>query len=206
MKFLATSLLTAFLVTYVVPVQSQQTDDQTVIPAEEYAVYAAVIGDMFAGEKVSFDSQTKVKTLVIVDRTVNNFFVAIAKEDEGSRMKKQFPSVSQETIDDYAAKNAKSHQLTKSFDLKLKYTLVPKEKIEQIFSSGLDGWGKFYKQFPDSGGYIGLSRAGLNSSGNQAIVYLEHSCGGLCGTGHYLLLVKNEQGWIVQNKFMAWIS
>ena len=54
-------------------------------------------------------------------------------------MKQQFTSISQETIDDYAAKNAKSHQLTNSFDLKLKYTLAPKEKIEQIFRSGLSG-------------------------------------------------------------------
>src|SRR5215470_8217710 len=121
-------------------------------------------------------------------------------------MKQEFPSISQETIDDYVAKNAKSHQLTKSFDLKLKYTFIPKEKIEQIFKNGLDGWSEFYRQFPDSGGLIALSRAGLDSSGNQALVYMRHSCGGLCGTGHYMLLVKNEQQWVVQKKFMTWIS
>jgi len=88
----------------------------------------------------------------------------------------------------------------------LKYTLIPNEKIEQIFKNGLDGWSEFYRQFPDSGGLIALSRAGLDSSGNQALVYMRHSCGGLCGTGHYMLLVKNEQRWVVQKKFMAWIS
>src|SRR5262249_35928270 len=205
MKFLATSLITALLVTYAVPVRSQQSGDQPDIPAEEYAIYAAVIGHMFAGDKVSSDSQAPVKTLVIKDCTVRNDFVSIANVDEGSRMKQEFPSISQETIDDYVAKNAKSHQLTKSFDLRLKYTLTPKEKIDQIFKSG-GWWDEFYRQFPNSNGLIGLSRAGFNSSGNQALVYIEHDCGGLCGKGHYLLLEKIDQKWGVQKKFMAWIS
>src|SRR5262245_43172934 len=206
MHFLVTFLITALLAAYAAPVQPQQTGDQSNILAEEYAIYAAVIGDIFAGDKVSFDSQTKVKMLVIEDRTVRNVYIAIRGENDWSRMKGQFTSLSQETIDDYVKKNAKTHQLTNSFDLKLKYIITPREEIERIFKSGLDGWGEFYKKFPDSGGYIGLSRAGINPGGNQAFVYMQHSCGGLCGSGHYLLLVKNDRGWVVQNKFMAWIS
>jgi len=205
MKFLATSLITALLMTYVVPVQLRQAGDQSDIPAEEYAIYAAVINDMFAGDKVSFNSQVPVKTLVIKDWTASNAIAAIAKDDEGSRMKQQFTSISPETIDDYVAKNAKSYQLTKSFDLKLEYILITKEKIEQIFKSP-GWWDEFYRQFPNSNGFIGLSRAGLNSGGNQALVYMEHGCGGLCGTGHYFLLVKNDRGWVVQKKVMSWIS
>jgi hypothetical protein len=207
MKFFMTALTSALLLAGVVQVQSQQAGDQSNIPAEEYAIYAAVIDDMFASDKVSSDSQSKVKLLVIEDRTVNNKFGNFRGEEEGKRVKQEFSSIiSQETIDDYLAKNAKSHQLTKSFDLKLKYTLIQKEKIEQIFKSGLDGWGEFYRQFPYSGGLIALSRAGLDSSGNQALVYIEHGCGGLCGSGHYMLLVKNGLRWTVQKKFMAWIS
>ena len=130
MKFLVMSLIAALLATYVVPVQSQQAGDQPVISSEEYAIYAAVIGHMFAGDKVSFGSQAPVKMLVIEDWTVSDGFVSIAKQDGGSRMKQEFTSISQGTIDDFVAKNEKSHQLTKSFDLKLKYTLAPKEKIE----------------------------------------------------------------------------
>ena len=108
-------------------------------------------------------------------------------------------------IDDFVTKNAKPHKLTKSFDLKLKYILTPKEKIEEVFNSP-GQWNEFYRQFPNSNGLIGLSRAGFNSSGNQALVYIEHNCRGLCGTGHYLLLAKIDQRWGVQKKFMAWIS
>lgn len=109
-------------------------------------------------------------------------------------------------LSEFGKKSITSDQLTKSLDLKLKYTLTPKEKIEQIFKSGLDGWDEFYRQFPDSNGLVGLSRAGINSRGDQAFVYMAHQCGGLCGSGHYLLLVKKNKEWIVQKKFMAWVS
>ena len=74
MKFLVTSLVTALLMTYAVAVQSQQAGDQSGIPAEEYAIYAAVIGNIFAGNKATFNSQPTFKLLVIEDWTVKNFF------------------------------------------------------------------------------------------------------------------------------------
>jgi len=35
---------------------------------------------------------------------------------------------------------------------------------------------------------------------------LTHLDGGLCGSGTYMLLVKNKQRWIVKKKFTAWVS
>ena len=141
--------------------------------------------------KVSSDSQSEVNPLVIDDRTVKNYFAAMTGKDEGKILKQEFSSIiSQETIDDFVAKNAKSYQLTKSFNLKLEYVLIPKEKLESS----------------DSGGLIALSRAGFDSSGNQALVYIDYGCGGLCGSGTYMLPVKNKQRWVVKKKFMAWVS
>jgi len=205
MKFLVVLLVPALLVTSVSLVRPRQASDQPGIPAEEYAVYAAVIGNMFAGDIVTFDTQAKVKILVIEDRTVSAVDDGFAGENEVEELKQGFsPIISQETIDDYVAKNAKSHQLLRSLDLKLKYTLIPKEKIKEIFD-GLPS-SEFYRQFPDSGGYIALSRVGFNTSSDQAFVYMRHTCGGLCGSGHYLALVKKNREWVVQKKFRPWIS
>jgi len=55
MKFLIAFFVPALLVISIGLVRSRQAGDQSVIPAEEYAVYAAVIGDMFAGDKGAFD-------------------------------------------------------------------------------------------------------------------------------------------------------
>jgi len=204
MKFIVAALVSALLVTSACRTQSRQAGDQSNISAEEYAIYAAVIGDMFAGDRVTFDTQSKVKILVIEDKTVSEHFDSAAGENESERLKQIFsPPISQEIIDDFVAKNAKSWQLTNSLDLKLKYTLIPKEKIKPITGDPSD---EFYRQFPDSGGYIALSRVGLNASGDQALAYMQHVCGGLCGTGHYILLLKKNGKWGVQEKFRAWIS
>jgi len=204
MKFIVAALVSALLVTSACRTQSRQAGDQSNISAEEYAIYAAVIGDMFAGDRVTFDTQSKVKILVIEDKTVSEHFDSAAGENESERLKQIFsPPISQEIIDDFVAKNAKSCQLTNSLDLKLKYTLIPKEKIKPITGDPSD---EFYRQFPDSGGYIALSRVGLNASGDQALAYMQHVCGGLCGTGHYILLLKKNGKWGVQEKFRAWIS
>src|SRR5215510_6787185 len=220
MKFLITSLLSALLVTSACRAQSRQAGDQSPrqagdqskrqagdqskIAAEEYAIYGAVIRNMFAGDRVTFDTQAKVKLLVIEDRTVSEHFNAAAGENETERLKQIFsPPISQEIIDDYVAKNAKSHQLTNSLDIKLKYTLIPKEKIKPI--TGLDS-DEFHKQYPDSGGYISLSRVGFNANSDQALAYMQHVCGGLCGSGHYLLLVKKNKEWVVQKQFVSWES
>jgi len=228
MKFLITSLVSALLVTSACRAQSwqagdqsprqagdqsprqagdqskRQAGDQSKIAAEEYAIYGAVIRNMFAGDRVTFDTQAKVKLLVIEDRTVSEHFNAAAGENEKERLKQIFsPPISQEIIDDYVAKNAKSRQLTNSLDIKLKYTLIPKEKIKPITGLPSD---EFYRQFPDSGGYIALSRVGFNANSDQALAYMQHVCGGLCGSGHYLLLVKKNKEWVVQKQFVAWES
>jgi hypothetical protein len=100
-------------------------------------------------------------------------------------------TISQETIDDYVAKNAKSHQLKKSFNLKLEYILIPEEKLGSS----------------DVGGLIALSRVGFDSSGNQALVYVDYGRGpSFCGVGRYgryMLLVKNKRRWTVKKKFTA---
>jgi hypothetical protein len=212
MKFIVAALVSALLVTSACRAQSRQAGDQSKrqagdqsnISAEEYAIYGAVIRNMFAGDRVTFDTQAKVKLLVIEDRTVSEHFNAAAGENETERLKQIFsPPISQEIIDDFVAKNAKSCQLTNSLDIKLKYTLIPKEKIKPITGLPSD---EFYRQFPDSGGYIALSRIGFNANSDQALAYMQHVCGGLCGSGHYLLLAKNKGGWVVQKKFMAWVS
>jgi hypothetical protein len=205
MRSLLTLLISVLLVTSACHVQSREIAAQPDIPAEEYAIYNAVIGVMFAGDKVTFDTQAMIKMLVIEDLTVNSLGDGAEAESEAQRLKQAFSTpLPQEIIDDYVAKNAKPHRLTKSLDLKLKYTLIPKDKIDPNFTGAPSD--EFYKQFPDSGGYIALSRAGLNSNGNHALVFMQHICGGLCGSGHYIPLVKNDQGWVVQKHFRAWVA
>jgi hypothetical protein len=220
MKLFIAALISAFILARVVPVQSRQASDQSDIPAEEYAIYSAAIGHKF----------TDAKALVILDRTVCHACITLDVEDEDERLKQEspstsqkrsvsfllytevdrleegFPSISRETIDDFERKNAKSHRLTNSLDLKLNYTLTTRENIKQLLENHFDWQNEFQKQFSDSSDFITLSRAGLNSTGDQALVYLHHGCGWGCSSGQYLLLVKKDKEWVVQKGSVGWIS
>ena len=37
-------------------------------------------------------------------------------------------------------------------------------------------------------------------------LYVANICGGLCGKGYYLLLMKNGEGWKVQKEMLLWVS
>ena len=202
-------LLGALLALFGLPAYAfvfQTSSSQSEVTKEEYAVYNAVIGDMFAGSKVTFDTQAEVKLLVINDHTTSNLFLLGQSDETSSTFRQELPLLVDETMNDYRTKNKGSEQLKPAFDLKIKYTLVEKQVIDLIFKHGPDGWPAFYKKYPDSGGYLRLSRVGFNRKTVQALIYVEHGCGGLCGTGHYVFLVKGQEGWKVNKKIMAWIS
>lgn len=169
---------------------AQQANSST----EEHAVYLAVLGEMFGSAKDTL--------LVISEDTVKNHF---AESEEWKQVREQLPTLSEQTVEDYKPKNKDSHKV-KALDIKTKHVFLGKKDFDQIFKEGPKGWEEFYKRYPDSGGYIGFSRVGFNMEMDQALVYVEHGCGGLCGTGHYVLLKKDGGAWKIVKKHMAWIS
>jgi hypothetical protein len=190
-----------FLIPYLaetIKAQNQEIE----ISNEEYAVYSAVINKMFAGGKVTFDTQAKVKLLVIADQNITTLRAYPPENISFERL----PELSEETFDDFVQKNKEIQKLKDNFKIELERTLIKKTEIEQIFKDRENGWEKFYKSFPDSGGYIGLSRVGLDKEKKQAVVYMEHNCGDLCASGYFLLLAKGKEGWEVVKGYMPWIS
>jgi hypothetical protein len=196
-------IATACLLVFCLQISVRSTPGQNP-PDEEYAVFSVVIRDLFAGYKVSFDTQQKVKLLVIRDHTSANRYPRHA--DDWKEVKEMSPAISNGTISDYIIKNKDSRQLTSSFDIKLKYSLISTKEIDEIFKTRSVGWPEYYRKYPESGGYVEFSRVGFNAASTEALVYFEHSCGELCASGHYLLLTKGKNGWQVENKRMVWIS
>ena len=90
MKFFMTALIFALLAAQVVPAQSKRSGERSNIPAKEYAIYAAVIGDVLANGELSPDPQLEVELLVIAGQTVKNHQAAIVGQDEGKIMKQEF--------------------------------------------------------------------------------------------------------------------
>ncbi len=172
--------------------------------SEEYAVYAAVISKLFAGNKVTFDTQSPVNLLVIKNRTVNDHPLMENLNDHWRYVAERLSPISQDTIDAYKAQNKEPVQLEDAFKLPIGHVLVDEKELEQ-FRRGR-GWEEFYQKYPESGGFLSFSRVGFNPERSQALVYFEHWCGGLCGSGMYLLLEKGEGGWKVTKVHGSWIS
>ena len=179
--------------------------------SDEYSVYNAVIAHMFAGDKVTFDTQSKVKRVVIRDRTTTDYAWS-EKGENWSQVKIRLPKLADDTITNYEANLKTSTELKPAFSFGLTYSIFSKKDYDTVFDAQGDfdrtskNWESFYKKFPESGGHISFSNIGLNKSGNQALVYFVHWCGSLCGTGHYVLLMKNDNKWLVDSIGLMWIS
>jgi hypothetical protein len=169
------------------------------------AVYAAVIEKLFAGNKVTFDTQSPVRLLVIRNRTLDENHPLLKRHEYSWEYTiNQLSPISPETIFAYKAQNKESSPLKDPFNLKIKHVLVEDELLSRILKGGR--WEEFYQKYPDSGGFISFSQVGFNSEMNQALVYFEHWCQSLCGSGIYVLLDKGKDGWKVTKRHRSWIS
>ncbi|HYJ47199.1 MAG TPA: hypothetical protein VEV81_11360 [Pyrinomonadaceae bacterium] len=188
------------------PLFSQNQSDPE---AEKYAVYSALIKDMYV------DGRTKL--LVIegagdcpspspADKVSDKDLKKMRDEMEGYAFK-QFPELKLETIDDFHARTKECVSLNSRFEIPIEYVIVSYKEINSLFSKqGLDGWDRFYERYPVSSGIIGFSNVGFNRAMNQALVSTSRSCGGLCGAGYFVLLKKEQGVWKVQSKQMTWVS
>lgn len=165
--------------------------------AEEYAVYSVVIAEIF--------SDRQEKSVVITDRTSSDSTTDGFSDRDQEYFKRMFPTLTEGVDKDYKARNKIPARLKDAFELKMRHVVLTKPEIDRIFK-GNGSWDDFYKMYPTSVGIISLSRVGFSASMNQALVYIDHGCGGLCGTGHYVLLEKSADGWRVVNRRMVWIS
>jgi hypothetical protein len=66
--------------------------------------------------------------------------------------------------------------------------------------------GDFEVRFPNNLGYFVVSHVGLNPKKNEALLYIDHFCPGLCGGGSYVLMRKVTGEWHVVERHMTWVS
>ena len=151
---------------------------------EAYAVIAAVI----SSESPATDA--RVKRLVIQNTTTTYNFGQCFPE--GEPLRGEWKPV----VDDYKQQNRSTWTLMAMFPLERPYDLVSKAEIMAPFkAAGIEGWDLFYKEHPDSGGYINVSAVGFDADKTRAMLYVGHSCGGLCGSGMYHFMEKVDRQW-----------
>jgi hypothetical protein len=182
-------------------VQSQ-TNPET----EKYAVYSALIKDMY----LEYGSN-----LLVINQDINCLSAPDAIEKEKIEkvqhgmedyVTRRLPELGPDTIADFDKKR-ECRSLSRQFDIPAEYVLVSDKEISSLFSKyGIDGWNHFYAKYPGSSGIIGFSDVGFNLEMNQAFVSTSRGCGGICGAGYFVVLKKEQGVWKVQSKEMTWVS
>lgn len=85
--------------------------------------------------------------------------------------------------------------------------LVP--LTEQDFADVIarrDDWQQLASRLDGVRGYVSFSRVGFAEGGKLAVVYVEFSCGSLCGYGSYLILRKSAEGWERVAERVSWVA
>ena len=164
-------------------------------------VYGALIHERFT---------VKDKLIVICSETTGfRMLVNESMESEWkypdqfhNMMKELMPEAEAQTLDDYLSKNETSEQL-KVWNLDINYVLVKRSDLPP----GVDDfWARFDAKYPNSSGLIFFSNVGFNERHDQAFVYVARNCGGLCGSGGYVLLKKINGKWEIVNEQNMWLS
>ncbi len=162
-----------------------------------YAVYSALI-------KAKYIEGHVVKLIVIEDHT--SLKGSLADTDT---IFEKLPAIEQETLNNFQAKYLQQQPLADLFDLDVDVVLLSEKARKEIFEDIEDpdkGWEEFYRTYPGSQGIMALSRVGFNSEMNQALVYVWNLSASLGGEGWYVLLVKEDGVWKIQEEFLHVIA
>src|SRR5262245_29310830 len=161
--------------------------------AEAYEVYSTILPTEWPWQVA------KAKSLVIRSET-KGYKMCLSPDEESEKIIGQ-------AISQYVKLNEKTWLLKRGLNIEKPYELVPYEELSSALKQGW--WENFYKQYPNSGGWIELSAIGFNADKTVAVVYMGHLCGGLCGGGGFHVLQKKDGKWVPltwKGISCAWVS
>jgi len=163
--------------------------------AEQQAVYTALLRNLYSAAGY-----------VIMDTTASGPTGMEETASTLANIKQNMPGLDQKTVDSFKVRNDIAYPVQPDMDLGSPYVLLSQAEMSQIFGQNRDGWQFFYGQFPEAPGITTLSRVGFNITLDQALVYVGTMSHYLAGGGYYVLLIKVNGGWIIDQQVMTWIS
>lgn len=155
---------------------------QAYLVPEAYEVYSAILPDQWTWR------DAKASALVIRAETVSHEMCL--KPDAKSA------ELLDPAIADFVKVNSTPSVLQQMFNISKPYELIDSETLMAPFkAAGVNGWKSFNAIHPNSAGWIELSAVGFIEDKSIAVVYVGHSCGGLCGGGGFTVLRKIGGIW-----------
>jgi hypothetical protein len=165
---------------------------------DEYAVYSAVIESLYLTDEV--------EQIVLIEQTESGAETGGSVEEVTQYVQENFgSSILEETLADYLQKHEQPVQLEQQFVLPVEYVLINEAEVDRLVDES-GNWQLFFEAYPTSTGVITLSPVGFNQAGDQALVYTGFRGDYGSGQGYYILLIKQDDRWRVDQMVVAWIS
>jgi hypothetical protein len=211
-------LSTVLLSLVVVSLSGCNRDHKPIAPAadlsvDECKVFSGYIADTFSRRRKEQDSKQPAKLVFL--NTTNSGDDDLLPDENGhsvpwektaESLRKKAPSLQQATIDSFRKANSQQALLHRSISSPIDYEVVTSAQLEPIFCKHCGDWPEYYKRFPGAGGIVTWSRVGFNSDGTQALFYESYRCGGLCGSGRYMVMDKKNGSWMIGTDIVVWVS
>jgi hypothetical protein len=178
-----TRLMPALLLTLALqPALSQRS--ATAIRPDDALIYALAINHLFP----------RGGPLEVVDSTSRGFPVQAPIVDEIGGIK-----IDTSTIANFQRRSAVMFSLRGIIDSIAAHLTIP---VTFIATSGIH----FNMQAVGPGGIIWVTPIGYSSDGNEAVLNVDHRCGGRCGGGTLVVLRRVGGVWAVVGKRGTWVS
>ena len=180
------------------------------LPSEEQAVIEALL-DQFLFKPTGSDGIYVIEHVASLrgltredglDKLAESLRAA-AQRDSGS-----LPSA----VEDLIKRNEHDTEFTLPTERFSRVRLISRDRINEIFSrdsvSTPKGWDLFYREYPEAGGMISISRPGISADGTVAIIYCGMQSHYLAGSGQLWVLELREGAWKLTSTYIgpSWVS
>ena len=109
-----------------------------------------------------------------------------------------------EIIIKFISANEHSKTLKSCFNPQVETILVSKEEVEAIVEDP-NGWIQFLIKHPRQSLWQ-FSQVAFNRGMTKALVFTTSESGGKAGHGSLVILVKENNAWVIRHRIVVWVS
>lgn len=172
-------------------------DQPSVLDAEDYNVYSAVISSRGSGTFVIKQKTTFGMSFMVAD---DNYVYALSEDN---------PGFEPEMVTTLISNNETPLFLDYSFPISsVQVILVSEAQLNYIFdnSHSNNDWNQFNNTFPNTHGYTGFSAIAYNSDKTKALLETATLACSICGEGSLYYLEKEDGLWVIKKIVETWIT
>lgn len=158
---------------------------------DDYAVFSALLGHLYGN--------ARIERVVLLDLTADLPSGVTSADARVGNLRPFFSAVPDDVQADFRTRNrSRSKVEVAKIQGPFQILSLSSESAQELFRRQ-DGWRSFHERYPTAPGIIAVSVPGFNRGHDRALLYLQMSCGQICGGGSLFFLRKDSGQWKVND-------